>query len=911
MKVSIVIPTWQGEDEVGECLRGVFAQHVDFEVEVLVIDSSSSDRTREIVRGFPVRLVTIRQSEFDHGDTRNLGAMLTDGDFIVFLVQDAYPLRRDWLRRLIRNFSDPSVAGVTCRIVPRPTAGLLVLKGVHGDLCFSEYRTESQIQDVAKYLAMDSLERRIFINYNDVASAMRRSVWERLPYARVQFGEDLLWAKSAVEAGYKIVFDPDSPVVHSHEYDASTLRKRTRIDAWLNRAYLDRICIRRQRDVFIMTERVAKSDRHFLREQGVSRWKRWKLSLLSYWYHFLEFQGFVEGSRTKDRLLAPRAVNSTKHKILFVVHGFPPETYAGTEVLTLSLAKALARRGHEVVVMHRTGDSTLPNYSLRDSSYDGLRVIQIANHFQFRSIEETYANPFVESRFREVLAREKPDVVHFEHMIHLSATLPRICREMGIGTIVTLNDFWMRCPRVQLIRPDQKLCSGKPPILGCAACVADKPQHIGWARAVSRPFRSWLTSLANRYVALVKKNPKWFRKLASDVSNVVKRAATMNEELLSADFIIAPSPFLKQKMIEAGIPKERLIVSDYGMETGWLESYRRLPKKGDEVRFGFIGSLVWYKGLETLANAFQRITDPRAELHIYGDTEGLPEFKETRARIERSVTRGGLTFHGKYDPKRLGEVLGAIDVLVVPSIWYENSPLAIHEAFQAGIPVLVSDLGGMRDLVTDGAGGMRFRPGDSIHLASVMERFLADESLAGKIAARAPAVKTVDENAAEMEIKYRQAIGLHLAHKDLWHLRANAFQASRGPVEKQGEDVVLIRPGSNGHRSGGSVLYEFETGEAIRADLRFRTQHFRGENEVVLGGEVVVNGATVLRIPPTPGSTEARCDEHYAPVTLKKGRNRIAVRSRISGPGGGAYHLRFSDIAIERTNAPRRDGGSG
>lgn len=901
MKVSIVIPTWQGENEVGECLRGVFAQHVDFEVEVIVIDSSSSDRTRDVVSGFPVKLVTIRQSEFDHGDTRNFGAMLATGDFIVFLVQDAYPLRRDWLRTLMRNFSDPRVAGVFCRIVPRPTAGLLVLKGVHGDLCFSEYRTENQITDPQKYLAMDPLERRIFINYNDVASAMRRSAWERLPYARVPFGEDLLWAKSALEAGYKIVFDPDAAVVHSHEYDPSTLRKRTRIDAWLNRAYLDRINIRRQRDVFIMTQRTAMADREFLLAQGVSAWKRAKLTLLSYWYHFLEFQGFYEGGKTKDRLLAPRAVNSTRHKILFVVHAFPPESFAGTEVLTLALARALARRGHEVVVFHRVADPSLPNYELRESSWDGLRCIQVANHLQIRNIEETYRNPEIEARFREVLEREKPDVVHFEHLIHLSATLPRIAREHGIGSVLTLNDYWFRCPRVQLIRPDRKVCSGKPPIAGCAACVGNVPQWVDLSRAVSRPFAGILHRLAERYTALVRKQPKWYRKEASDIANVVKRPRTMIEELLQADFIIAPVPFLKQKFVEAGVPKERLIVSDYGMETSWLADYRRVPAPG-KLRFGFVGSLVWYKGLETLAKAFARIESRDAELHIHGDFEAMPEFKETRARVETAVKRGGLFFHGRFDAKQLARVLGSIDVLIVPSIWYENSPLAIHEAFQARIPVLVSDLGGMRDLVIEGKGGLRFQPGDDADLARVMTRFVEDPGLAARVAAAAPPVKSIDENAAEMEIKYRQAIGLHLAHKDVWRVRAADFAESHGIVEKQGGEAVLLRPDRNG---GASVEYRLTAGEDMLLDLRLDTRHLEGEPSLVLGGEVTWNGRSVLRIPPSVGAPDGRVDRHYATVAVKKGQNVISVRNRIAGPGGGSFHLRFTDLALERTTAPK------
>ncbi len=910
MKVSIVIPTWNGEDTITECLRGVFEQQVDFPFEVLVIDSASTDKTPEIARRFPVRFHAIDQRDFDHGDTRNLGAQLTDGDFIVYLVQDAYPERRDWLYTLVNKLKDPQVAGAFSRIVPRLTAGPLVKRGVQGDLCFDPNPVTRQIVDAEAYQQMDPLARRIFINFNDVASCIRREVWRRLPFPRVQFGEDLLWARGALEAGYKVVYAPDAPVVHSHEYDPKTLRKRTAIDAWLNRAYLDRECIRRRRDVLIMTWRVAKMDRRWLREHGYKGAAFLKLSLLSFWYHFLEFAGFWQGSKAADRLTSPQAVPSEKLKVLFVVHGFPPETTAGTEVLTLSLAKALKRRGHDVTVFHRVGDTSLPNYTLRESTFDGLKVIQIANHLQFKNIEETYQNKEVEARFREVLERVRPDVVHFEHMIHLSATLPRVCREAGIASVVTLNDFWFRCPRVQLIRPDRRLCSGKQPVLGCAACVGDKPQHVDWLRAVSRPFRTLLHRMAERYQLLVAKSPKWMKKRWSDLACIAKRPRTMVTELLKADFVFAPSRFLKQRMVEAGVPANRMIVSDYGMEEGWLDGYRREPRdaaSGAPVRFGFVGSLVWYKGLETLARAFQRLPcgphDPRAELHIHGDTGengGLAEFRETRARVEEHVTREGLVFHGRYSPKDLAKVLASIDVLVVPSVWYENSPLAIHEAFQAGVPVLVSDLGGMRDLVKDGHGGLRFLPANDEDLAAKMSRFLVEPGLAAELVRKAPAVKTVDDNALEMEVKYKQAIGMNIAHRTVFSAPGAGFKAKSGPVETLGGDMVLLRPSGEG---AGKVEYEIVTDGALRVDLRVTTWHVGGETAVIQGGEVRVNGAPVLRIAPHGANGSDGTSSFHAPVELTKGKNTIVVQNRVSGPGGGTLHLRVRDIALQRTNS--------
>ncbi|MFH0944243.1 MAG: glycosyltransferase [Planctomycetota bacterium] len=893
MKVSIVIPTWNGEDVLEECLSGIFRQEVDFEFDVLLIDSSSTDRTLEIARRYPVKIHVISQSEFSHGDTRNLGVLLTAGERIVFLVQDAYPERNDWLRRLVSNLDDPEVAGAYSRVLPRPSAGPLVKKGVEGDLNYRSERLVQQMGDEQAYRALDSLQRRILTNFNDVASCLRRSAWERLPYARVPFGEDVLWARSAIEAGYKIVFDPEAPVIHSHEYDARTLRARTRIDAWFNRACLDRICVARKRDIITMTRRSAAADRIFLEEVGVPprevrRWQR-----RSYLYHFLEFLGFYQGGRTADRLSVPKAVEKKRLKILFVVHGFPPETTAGTEVLTFSLARALQRRGHEVIVFHRVADQSMENYAVSEGTYEGLRVIRIANHLDYGNIQQTFHNHAVEEAFRGLLRRERPDVVHFEHLIHLSAALPRICRAEGVPSVLTLNDFWFRCPTVQLIRPNRRVCSGKPPILGCFACVSHLPALVPLVRFLSRPFRRPLAGIARRYLSVMGR-PCWFlTKRLSDIAWLSLRPETMVRELLAADFIIAPSPFLKSKMIESGVPKDRLIVSDYGMETGWLERYERTDSQG-RVRFGFIGSLVWYKGLRVLARAFQRLEGEAAELHIFGDTESMEPFRKTRAEIERSVTRPGLFFHGRYETDRLGEVLGSLDVLVVPSIWYENSPLAIHEAFQARVPVLVSDRGGMRDLVRDGAGGLRFRAGSDRDLARVMERFLKEPELAASLVRAAPAVKTVEQNAAEMELKYRQAIGLGLGRLAEIPLGLEQFDRSSAVVEQEKDGWLLLR--------SGEVSARFEVEDEVSLELSLQVCHRAGATCAEQVGEVLLDGKRLLQIDPCRGEAAERLDRYLAPARLRAGAHRLLIRGGTLGNGDSV--LRFGRVGFYRTSTP-------
>jgi glycosyltransferase involved in cell wall biosynthesis len=584
-------------------------------------------------------------------------------------------------------------------------------------------------------------------------------------------------------------------------------------------------------------------------------------------------------------------------KVLFVVHGFPPETTAGTEVVTLSLAKALARRGHEVVVVHRVADPSRANYSVDDGTLDDLRVIRVTNHLRFRSIGETYRCPEVEARFREILDREKPDVVHFEHLIHLSATLVSMCREKGVPSVVTLNDYWFRCPRVQLIRSDGSVCSGPPPILGCAVCVGRMPRLVSLLAILSRPFRRALASLASRYLDLGRRNPDLFRGVLSDVAYIAKRPGTLTGELLGADFVIAPSRFLKGKAVEAGLPAGRLVVSDYGMETDWLHGYRRTEEKG-RVRFGFIGSLVPHKGARGAGVSFQRLDDPRA-----APCTATPRHCRCSGRRGArggQVTRGGLSFHRRYRPRDVGRVLGSIDVLVVPSVWYPSahrSPSTRPSSRRCRVGVQPRRYGP----VAEDRGGLRFRAGDDADLARVMRRFLDEEDLARKLVA-APKVKSVDENAAEMEVKYRQAIGLRAAHSLFLEVAPEAFRAARGNVVVQEGRALLLLPVPG----GSSAVYEFATDGAVTVELRLSLLHFAGEQDVVQGGEIRLDGRVVLRIGPTAGGDCERVETRSAPVRLGKGRHRIEVRNRVRGPGGGTWTARLLGLPSPDARAAAR-----
>ena len=117
-RASIIILCKNAAQKIDSVLKGIFAGRTDFAYEVIIIDSGSRDGTKDIIAKYPVKVIEIPPNLFSHGGTRNTGASLAGGEFIVFLTQDAVPKDEYWLSRLLDNFSDSGVAGVYGRQLP-------------------------------------------------------------------------------------------------------------------------------------------------------------------------------------------------------------------------------------------------------------------------------------------------------------------------------------------------------------------------------------------------------------------------------------------------------------------------------------------------------------------------------------------------------------------------------------------------------------------------------------------------------------------------------------------------------------------------------------------------------------------------------------------------------------------------
>jgi rhamnosyltransferase len=215
---SILLLTKNDASSVASCLGAIYSQESRDPFEVIAIDSGSTDGTIDVLRRFPLQLQQIPPESFHHARTRNLAAGYATGDVIVFLSQDAIPASSTWLQTLLCNFDDPGVGAVYGRQLPRQGSSV-----ERQDALNALYGTRKIVKDPAARNDFGYL----FYHFSNVNSAMRRSVWSSAQFPEhLKVFEDLGIAKRVLDAGWKIVYEPEAPVFHSHTHSTAGLFKR-------------------------------------------------------------------------------------------------------------------------------------------------------------------------------------------------------------------------------------------------------------------------------------------------------------------------------------------------------------------------------------------------------------------------------------------------------------------------------------------------------------------------------------------------------------------------------------------------------------------------------------------------------------------------------------------------------------
>lgn len=425
-------------------------------------------------------------------------------------------------------------------------------------------------------------------------------------------------------------------------------------------------------------------------------------------------------------------------RILFALHTYLPEGRGGTEVHVHALAQRLRGR-HAVRVVCREGDPKKPDFAVTREIFEGVEVVRINHlHGWAPDFEWIYKSGRVHELFERELVAFGPDLVHVHHLTGLSTTIVETIKSGGLPLVMTLHDFWTVCPRGQRIKKDLEICEDVDRNL-CFHCLGGIWPNIFRDRDALRTELDSRGRLAPRPLAEFDRHLAYILNLA--------------------DVLITPSWFHRERMLDFPIDPGRIVALPHGLDH---EPYRSIQRKPRPVRkIGFIGSVIPIKGPHVLVDAFRLLGRPDLELHIHGDAFAFHDDKDYRDRLKsRTIGMRNVFFHGAYLPPDLPRILSELDVLVVPSLWWESFCLTIREGQLAGIPVIASDLGAMREAL-DGEGcGLLFRAGDARELADRIDRLTRDDDLRARLSRCQGAVKTIENYIPELLALYDRAQGV-------------------------------------------------------------------------------------------------------------------------------------------------------
>ena len=415
-------------------------------------------------------------------------------------------------------------------------------------------------------------------------------------------------------------------------------------------------------------------------------------------------------------------------RILHVVHQYPPDHVGGAELYTQAMARRQAAAGHEVAVFCPGPNRGNPGTAISEA---GVRVYRVGQKQRGRLavfLSGVGAGGSGDA-FAAVLAAERPDVVHLQHLMGLSVDIGAMLRAGGIPYVITLHDYWYGCANAQLLTNyDHSLCRGPDlRFTNCGRCALARA-GLGLAEPAA-PLMAPLMTRRNRLLASI---------------------------FAGAAAVLAATPFVRDAHAAMGLPVERVQILPLGADVmpGDVAAAgaARRAKRDDSFDVGYVGGLSRQKGIHTLIAAFNRLPE-QARLSIYGDLTAFPAYV---AELRYSATHSGIHFAGPLLRAALWPALGELDVLVVPTLWYETYSLIVQEAFAAGVPVVASHIGVLPDVVRDGIDGRLFPPGDADALHTILYELMNQPAQLAALRAARPPVMTMDDHAARLEAVYQE-----------------------------------------------------------------------------------------------------------------------------------------------------------
>ena len=420
----------------------------------------------------------------------------------------------------------------------------------------------------------------------------------------------------------------------------------------------------------------------------------------------------------------------------------------GSEVYTHTLAKLQQQSGNRVAVIIPHIEYYNPGKFIEQYVYDELDIYQYketANPTE-RAIYAGKKKPEGLGAFLRLLKKLNPDVIHFHELnrsIGFTTAHVKIAKEFGAKVFVTMHLSFYTCNTNNLIKGSQ-LCNGKINVYKCTVCTYNSMFKI--PAVVSVPLAKG--SLFLNKLSIEKLLPKGkLTTLISIPSSIARIKNELNELVKYADQIIALTNWYKDILLLNGVPKNKITVIPQALAPGGTKAKKseRINRLAFPIRIVFLGRIQPQKAVHLLIEACKGFTAAAITLDIYGKEEDTSYYKKCRVQ---SVNQTNVFWKGLLDRDEVVETLAQYDILCLPSMFSEMSPLVIQEAFAAGIPVLASTVYGNIEHIRDGENGLLFDFGSAADLTKKIRDLIDDPNLINHLKSNVKSPRQFDSVAA-------------------------------------------------------------------------------------------------------------------------------------------------------------------
>ncbi|KQT48890.1 glycosyl transferase group 1 family protein [Aureimonas sp. Leaf454] len=413
----------------------------------------------------------------------------------------------------------------------------------------------------------------------------------------------------------------------------------------------------------------------------------------------------------------PRGEGLLPERIAIVSHSHPSVSKGGAEIAAYSLYRGLRDIGVDAIFVGACNVADRHRLALGSEH-------EFAVYFEGDRYDHFFhlAPRAVTEQLVSLLQAERIGLVNFHHFFNLGLNALRAVRELpGMRSFLTIHEFLGICQNhgQMITRQTQSLCE-RATNENCVSCF---PEHL----------RTQFTL----------------------------RKETMLGGFGDFDGFISPSRFLAERFIDWGLPADRTTVIENGLLSTPARDLRA-SRSGGAWTFGFFGQINPFKGVDVVLDAADLVAkDPdlvrNVRFRIHGNLIGQSE--AFNKRFEDALkTHAFLSYAGPYANAAVHRLMGECDYVLIPSKWWENSPVVIQEAYSVGAPVICTGIGGMAEKVPDGVSGLHFRLGDASDLLRAM-RLASDPDIAAGLRSGIPAVTT----AADMARRYAAFFALSIA----------------------------------------------------------------------------------------------------------------------------------------------------